>query len=74
MARAVYCTDNAGSGAFDVDADHINLTSVDRFITASDFYTVDVADYSGKPANETIISQNVTDHLFCRHLQPIFGS
>lgn len=33
-----------------VDADHINLHAVDRFIAASDFFTIDVADYVGKPA------------------------
>lgn len=31
-----------------VDADHINLNNVDRFIEASDFFTIDVADYIGK--------------------------
>lgn len=31
-----------------VDADHINLGNVDRFIEASDFFTIDVADYIGK--------------------------
>jgi hypothetical protein len=35
---------------YHVDADHINLKTVDRFIAASDFYTLDVADYIGKPA------------------------
>ncbi|MFZ4716985.1 MAG: tagaturonate epimerase family protein [Chthoniobacterales bacterium] len=34
-----------------VDADHINLHTVDGFLAASDFFTLDVADYSGKPAN-----------------------
>lgn len=33
-----------------VDADHINLDTVDRFIAASDFYTLDVAHFIGKPA------------------------
>src|SRR5689334_9669020 len=33
-----------------VDADHIGLATVDRFIQSSDFYTIDVADYIGKPA------------------------
>ena len=37
-------------GAYFVDADHINLSNVDKFIDASDFYTIDVADYIGKPA------------------------
>src|ERR1700690_1798609 len=36
-----------------VDADHIGLTTVDRFIPSSDFYTIDVADYIGKPRSET---------------------
>ena len=31
-----------------VDADHINLNNVDRFLDASDFFTIDVADYIGK--------------------------
>ena len=31
-----------------VDADHINLNNVDRFIEASDFFAIDVADYIGK--------------------------
>ncbi|MBZ5624849.1 MAG: tagaturonate epimerase family protein [Acidobacteriia bacterium] len=32
-----------------VDADHINLDTVDRFLAASDFYTLDVADAIGHP-------------------------
>lgn len=35
-------------GQYFVDADHINLTNVDRFIEPSDFFTIDVADYIGK--------------------------
>ncbi len=31
-----------------VDADHINLTNVDRFIDHADFFTLDVAMYIGK--------------------------
>lgn len=33
-----------------VDADHIGLTTVDRFLSASNFFTIDVADAIGKPA------------------------
>ena len=33
-----------------VDADHIRLETVDRFIAPSDFFTIDVADSIGKPA------------------------
>ena len=33
-----------------VDADHINMNNVDKFIEASDFFTIDVADYIGRTA------------------------
>ena len=32
-----------------VDADHINLSNVEGFTAASDFFTLDVADFVGKP-------------------------
>ena len=35
-----------------VDADHINLDTVDRFIESSDFFTIDVASYIGKRAGK----------------------
>jgi hypothetical protein len=35
-----------------VDADHINLDNVDMFIDSSDFFTIDVADLIGQPADE----------------------
>ena len=38
-------------GSYYVDADHIGLTTVDRFLTASNFFTIDVADYIGKQAH-----------------------
>jgi tagaturonate epimerase len=38
------------TGAYYVDADHISLKTVDAFIPASDFFTLDVADFTGKPA------------------------
>ena len=39
-----------------VDADHINLDTVDRFIESSDFFTIDVASYIGKRAeNKEIV-------------------
>jgi hypothetical protein len=37
------------AGPYHVDADHINLTTVDRFIEPSDFFTIDVASSIGKP-------------------------
>ncbi|MDR1406942.1 MAG: tagaturonate epimerase family protein [Tannerella sp.] len=42
-------------GEYFVDADHINLTNVDRFIDVSDFFTIDVADYIGQEAPQTDI-------------------
>jgi hypothetical protein len=35
---------------YHVDADHIQLETVDRFLPYADFYTIDVADWIGKPA------------------------
>jgi tagaturonate epimerase len=45
---------------FFVDADHINFDTVDRFIGASDFYTIDVASYIGKRAKEQEIKEFVS--------------
>lgn len=42
--------------AYYVDADHIGLKTVDWFLTGSDFYTLDVADFTGKAADEESIS------------------
>jgi hypothetical protein len=38
------------TGTYYVDADHIGLKTVDPFIPASDFFTLDVADFTGKEA------------------------
>jgi tagaturonate epimerase len=35
-----------------VDADHINLETVDSFLHCSDFFTIDVADFIGKAADQ----------------------
>ena len=40
----------AWSKPYYVDADHIGLQNVDPFIGASDFFTLDVADFTGQPA------------------------
>jgi hypothetical protein len=37
-------------GSYYVDADHVNAGNIDGFIESSDFFTLDVADYIGKPA------------------------
>lgn len=38
-------------GPYHVDADHIGLKTVDRFMSASDFFTMDVADFIGQAAD-----------------------
>ena len=35
-----------------VDADHIDLRTVEPFIPCSDYFTIDLADYIGKPASD----------------------
>jgi tagaturonate epimerase len=38
------------TGAYYVDADHISLKNVAEFISASNFFTIDVADFAGQAA------------------------
>lgn len=45
-----------------VDADHIRLETVDRFIPHSDFYTIDVADSIGKPASAESVGRFADRH------------
>lgn len=45
-----------------VDADHIRLETVDRFVAHSDFYTIDVADSIGKPAPPAAVNAFVERH------------
>jgi len=53
----------AGWGApYHVDADHISLKNVDGFVAASDFFTLDVADYIGETTDEGAIYGFVARH------------
>lgn len=45
-----------------IDADHIRLETVDRFMAASDFFTIDVADSIGKPAKPEDVKRFVDKH------------
>lgn len=47
---------------YHVDADHIRLETVDRFIAPSDFFTIDVADSIGKPAAAADVKVFVNRH------------
>ena len=50
------------SKSYHVDADHIQLGTVDRFIPHSDFYTIDVADWIGKPADAQAVDAFIDSH------------
>src|SRR5580704_1507714 len=45
-----------------LDADHINLKTVDRFLAPCDFYTLDVADDIGRAAKAEDVSAFVARH------------
>ena len=47
---------------YHVDADHIRLETVDRFVAHSDFYTIDVADWIGKPADAQAVKTFADRH------------
>ena len=49
-------------GEYFVDADHINLGNVDRFIEPSDFFTIDVADFIGDAAPDDKIEAFLVSH------------
>ncbi|HEX7158879.1 MAG TPA: tagaturonate epimerase family protein [Edaphobacter sp.] len=45
-----------------LDADHINLKTVDRFLAPCDFFTLDVAEMIGKPADPRDVTAFVNRH------------
>jgi hypothetical protein len=45
-----------------VDADHIRLETVERFIAHSDFFTIDVADSIGQPASREVVKAFADRH------------
>ncbi|HTH52559.1 MAG TPA: tagaturonate epimerase family protein [Edaphobacter sp.] len=50
------------SAPYYLDADHINLNTVDRFLAPCDFFTLDVADMIGKPADAADVKAFVSRH------------
>ena len=56
-ARALGWTD-----PYFVDADHIGLKTVEAFLASSDFFTLDVADFTGKPAAPEAVAAFVRRH------------
>ncbi len=55
------------SGQYFVDADHVGMANVDLFIESSDFFTLDVADFIGKPAAQDDLKS------FCQLMAPFTG-
>jgi hypothetical protein len=45
-----------------LDADHIRLETVDRFLPHCDFYTLDVADWIGRPAPAEAVRRFLDRH------------
>ncbi len=50
------------TGAWFVDADHVGLATVDRFVPHCDFFTLDVADFIGKPADPGAVEAFLQRH------------
>lgn len=50
------------SGEYLLDADHINLGTVDRFVAPCDFFTLDVADDIGEAADPADVSAFIDKH------------
>ncbi|MFP6896752.1 MAG: tagaturonate epimerase family protein [Roseibacillus sp.] len=50
------------SSEYLLDADHINLGTVDRYLPHCDFYTIDVADDIGTPAEPAEIEAFIAKH------------
>ena len=50
------------SRPYHVDADHINLDTVDRFIAPSDFFTIDVAHFIGQTAGVADVEAFLSRH------------
>ena len=52
----------AWTNPYYVDADHINLDTVDGYLASADFFTLDVADCIGKPAKDDDVAAFVARH------------
>lgn len=50
------------TGGWHVDADHIRLETVDRYLECSDFFTIDVAESIGQPAPPAAVDAFLSRH------------
>jgi tagaturonate epimerase len=48
--------------SYHVDADHIRIETVERFLSSCDFYTIDVADSIGQPTTANAVKIFTTRH------------
>ncbi len=55
-------TDLGWTGEYLLDADHINLSTVDRFVVPCDFFTLDVADDIGEAADPADVAAFIAKH------------
>ena len=51
------------TGDYFVDADHVNINSIDHFIDFCDFFTIDVADYIGKSVSDSDLKLFTTANI-----------
>lgn len=61
-AAATAVAERNWSKPWHVDADHVGLKTVDRFIASSDFFTIDVADFIGLPAQGNEAAEFASRH------------
>lgn len=61
-AAAAAVAELGWTGSWHVDADHIQLQTVDPFLENSDFFTIDVADFIGAPVADALITAFADAH------------
>jgi hypothetical protein len=62
MAADAAARELGWDGPYFVDADHVTLETVDRFVATSDFFTLDVAGVIGRAADEDDVERFVRRH------------
>ncbi|HJZ39985.1 MAG TPA: tagaturonate epimerase family protein [Bacteroidales bacterium] len=67
-AEAIAAT-GSYSGNYYIDADHINLETVDRFMESSNFFTIDVAHFIGKKPGKNAVEDFVA--RFGKYVGPL---
>lgn len=59
---AAAVTEGKYTGNYYIDADHINLGNVDRFIESSNFFTIDVVQFIGQKAEKSMVDEFVNKY------------